>query len=192
MKSYFVAFITSFFLMFGTASQAALSTDGLSETQKAELALQLAKMKEQGGPESSTVDGAIDTLSKIGSLGKETGIAVREGLNAVVDVADKFSGTPVGLITIGLIIWNVVGSDLMLIVLGLFSMWMGWRIFQRLVLPRKVVREYENVPVLWGLFTRKVPIKLEEAPRETEEMRATGVIAIMVGALIMVVSIANI
>lgn len=52
-------------------------------------------------------------------VGGEVGIAVREGLTAVVDVAGKFGNTDVGKFTMVLVAWKVVGKDIMKIFLGL-------------------------------------------------------------------------
>lgn len=52
-------------------------------------------------------------------VGGEIGTAINEGLNSVVDVADKFGNTDVGKFTMYLIAWKVVGKDIIRILLGL-------------------------------------------------------------------------
>lgn len=52
-------------------------------------------------------------------VGGEVGTAVREGLLAVVDVADEAGNTNVGKFTMYLIVWKVVGKDLFRILLGI-------------------------------------------------------------------------
>jgi len=61
----------------------------------------------------------VSTYSKIAGVGKEVGIAVREGLTAVVDIADKFGGTDVGKFTMVMIAWKIVGKDVFRIAIGL-------------------------------------------------------------------------
>ena len=51
-------------------------------------------------------------------VGGEIGTAVREGLIAVVDVADKAGNTDVGKFTMYLIAWKVVGKDIIRLFLG--------------------------------------------------------------------------
>jgi len=55
-------------------------------------------------------------------VGGEIGTAIKEGLNAVVDVADKFGNTRVGTFTMILVAWKVVGKDLVRIIIGFLFM----------------------------------------------------------------------
>lgn len=52
-------------------------------------------------------------------VGGEVGEAIKEGLNSVVDVADKFGTTDVGKFTMYLIAWKVAGKDIIRILLGI-------------------------------------------------------------------------
>lgn len=52
-------------------------------------------------------------------VGGEIGQAINEGLNSVVDVADKFGDTNVGKFTMYLIAWKVIGKDVIRILLGI-------------------------------------------------------------------------
>lgn len=61
----------------------------------------------------------LDTYGNWVGVGSEVGIAVKEGLMAVVDVADKFGGTDVGKFTIVMVAWKVMGKDVIRIVLGI-------------------------------------------------------------------------
>lgn len=77
---------------------------------------QLAKIKSQ--QEVETLQKKLDTYGKWVGVGGEVGNAIKEGLNAVVDVSDKFSKTDVGKFTMYLIAWKVVGKDIIRILLG--------------------------------------------------------------------------
>jgi len=68
---------------------------------------------------NAQVANKIEQYGKWAGMGKEVGIAVSEGLNAVVDVADKFGNTRVGEITIALIIWKVFGTDVVRYLIGI-------------------------------------------------------------------------
>ncbi len=61
----------------------------------------------------------VDTYGKWVGVGGEIGTAIKEGLNAVVDVSDKFGKTDVGKFTMVMIAWKVIGKDAVRIVLGL-------------------------------------------------------------------------
>lgn len=62
----------------------------------------------------------LETYGNWVGVGGEVGNAIEEGLTAVVDVADKFTGTDVGKFTMVLVAWKVIGKDLVRILLGLF------------------------------------------------------------------------
>lgn len=116
---------------------------------------QLAKIKlEQANAE---LQNKLDTYGKWVGVGGEIGSAVREGLNAVVDVSDKFSKTDVGKFTLIMIAWKVIGKDCIRIFLGLsFAIVLiSFLIYsiKRTCLPRRVCVENP------GLF--KYPKKYE-------------------------------
>jgi hypothetical protein len=78
---------------------------------------QLAKIKlEQVNAE---LEKKIETYGKWVGVGGEIGTAVKEGLTAVVDVADKFGSTDVGKFTLVMVAWKVMGKDMVRIFLGL-------------------------------------------------------------------------
>jgi hypothetical protein len=78
---------------------------------------QLAKIKAQ--QEIETLQKKLDTYGNWVGVGGEIGTAVKEGLTAVVDVADKFGKTDVGKFTLVMVAWKVMGKDVVRIFLGL-------------------------------------------------------------------------
>ncbi len=70
----------------------------------------LAKIK--ADKELQLIDERIAQMGEWAGKGKEIGIAVKEGLTAVKDVAVDFSGTDVGLFTMVLIAWHIVADDI--------------------------------------------------------------------------------
>lgn len=52
-------------------------------------------------------------------IGKEIGEAVKNGLESVVDVSNKFANTPVGHFTMAMIAWKILGRDLLHVVIGI-------------------------------------------------------------------------
>jgi len=78
---------------------------------------QLAKIKADAV--ATELSNKINTYGKWAGMGKEVGIAVKEGLMSVVDVADKFGDTKVGEFTMYMIAWKVIGEDIVRIFLGI-------------------------------------------------------------------------
>lgn len=60
----------------------------------------------------------LEVYGKWVGVGGEVGTAIREGLDAVVDVSDKFGKTDVGKYTMILVAWKVIGKDIVRIILG--------------------------------------------------------------------------
>lgn len=52
-------------------------------------------------------------------MGREIGIATREGLNAVVDTAEKFGTTKVGTFVMIMVAWSIMGKSVFGIILGI-------------------------------------------------------------------------
>lgn len=61
----------------------------------------------------------MEQYGKWVGVGGEVGGVVKEALNAVVDVTDKFSKTNVGEFTLLMVAWKVMGKDLIRILLGI-------------------------------------------------------------------------
>lgn len=61
----------------------------------------------------------VEQVSKWVGIGHEVGIATKEGLNSVVDVAEKFGATKVGTFVMVMIAWKIMGSQLLGVVLGI-------------------------------------------------------------------------
>jgi hypothetical protein len=136
---------------------------------------QLAKIKlEQTNAE---LQKKLDTYGKWVGVGGEIGTAVKDGLTAVVDVADKFGATNVGKFTMTMVAWKVIGKDLVKIVIGLlfFIVFTSTFIytFKRLTKEQRVLIENP------GLF--KYPKKYEviRAKFDAEDTTIIAVIFII-------------
>ena len=102
----------------------------------------------------------LQTYGNWVGVGGEIGTAIKEGLTAVVDVADKFGGTNVGKFTMVMVAWKVIGKDLTRIALGLifilFSTTFILYVYRKNYVTRKILtkgnrllfwqpREYELI-----------------------------------------------
>ena len=61
----------------------------------------------------------VETYGNWVGVGKEVGIAIKEGLNAVVDVSEKFGNTKVGTFTMIMVAYKIIGKDILRIAIGL-------------------------------------------------------------------------
>ena len=90
----------------------------------------------------------LETYGNWVGVGGEVGTAIKEGLTAVVDVADKFGGTDVGKFTMVLVAWKVVGKDMVRIVLGLVFIaiftWLLIYSFKRTCIERRILVKNSN------------------------------------------------
>jgi hypothetical protein len=170
------------------AAHADVSTNGLTEIQKAELALNAAQMKATGGV--TQVGGVLAQLSKFEGIGKETGVAIREGLLAVTDVANKFGETNVGQITIALIVWRIAGKDLINILIGFVGLFVGIWFYRKASANSVTVTKYKDSPVLFGLWARQIPAEWDTTEAGNES-KVAGLIGVAVGTLIFVVALGN-
>lgn len=102
---------------------------------------QLAKIRAE--QEVEELEKKVATYGKWVGVGGEVGTAVKEGLTAVVDVADKFGKTDVGKFTLTMVAWKVMGRDIVRIVLGfifiVFATWFIFYSFRTTCIERKVL-----------------------------------------------------
>lgn len=68
---------------------------------------------------------ATEQTSKWVGIGREIGIATREGLNGVVDVSQKFGSTNVGHFVMFMVAWKIIGRDILGIVIGIPALAVG-------------------------------------------------------------------
>ena len=115
------------------AQRAKIEADALIAKQEAQIAIYEKKIEQFG-----------DWVG----VGGEVGEAVKQGLEAVVDVADKFGQTDVGKFTLVLVAWKVMGKDVVKIILGLIF-------FAMLVII--LTRFYRNTVTDKRMLTKRMP-----------------------------------
>jgi hypothetical protein len=152
-----VVFIIATFALMLTTVSAQTTTkptaeDYLTPAQKEQLMkdLQIAELEKK-----------LEVYGKWVGVGGEIGTAIDEGLNAVVDVADKFGKTDVGKFTLVMIAWKIIGKDIIRIVLGLLFFtavtWLFVRVYRNSYQPKKVPKV--RVP-LFKRFTTLVEYEI--------------------------------
>lgn len=109
-------------MVFSLSAMADISTAGLNGEQKALLALEAARMKQQTA-QIEPVETA-ERVSKWVNIGKDLG----SGLNATAKelgiTANELAVTPVGMFAMILIAWNYMGESLVGVVFGF--LWLGF------------------------------------------------------------------
>lgn len=161
MKKLFVLFTLLILMVvnLATAQTTTTKADRVGNPESYMTADQLAEY--YGDIKMAEIEGKMEKYGNWVGVGGEVGTAIKEGLTAVVEVADKFGGTDVGKFTMVMVAWKVIGEDVVRILLGIiFAIVMTVLIFRsvRHYYPRKYLvkgnrwkfwqqNEYElNVP----------------------------------------------
>ena len=129
---------------------------------------QLAKLKAEA--ELELMEKKLKQYGDWVGVGGEIGQAIDDGLNSVVDVAEKFGKTEVGKFTLVLIAWKVIGADAVRILLGLLFFIvltvLIMKLYKRSVPDKKVL--VKNVPQ--GMWKRNIKeYKIVESALDGEE-----------------------
>jgi hypothetical protein len=95
----------------------------------------------------------LEEYAQWAGVGNEVGIAIREGLMAVVDVSEKFGETKVGQFTMFMIAWKLVGESVITIIIGvviftLFTIFMFRSYRHKFMIQR--VRKKGHWLKFWG------------------------------------------
>lgn len=100
----------------------------------------------------------IEQYGEWAGMGKEIGVAIREGLGAVKDVAIDFSDTRVGELTMVLIVWKVAGIEIIQIFVGLLLF-----IISTLIVTRSYFRTFKRKILIEGGWRQPKKWKEKEA-----------------------------
>lgn len=153
-------------LLFLTMSfaMAEVNTRGLTTAQEAELTIQAEKMKEQGSAPSAEVQKVasnVEVVSKWAEAGKSLAVGLGAGAREVGVAVNEFADTKVGRITTVIIIWKLMGKELLGLTLGLTIIFIlipiVWRT-SRFLMAGAI--EYEDRQFLWFTVRRKKKLSL--------------------------------
>lgn len=174
MKRYIIALL---FSLASTLSYASIDTTGLSEDQIKELAAKAEQMKP-----SNPSKVVREELSEWGTLGKNMGEALISASKEVGVAVNEFSRTPVGIVTTAIIVYKIIGRDILKILFGLLWIVVGVTMSQRLY---KGAYHYNTsavqVPVLWGLWSYSKKVTHDkQLHKDSDGYFATSVIVLTV------------
>lgn len=114
----------------------------------------------------------VQSYGKWVGIGHELGTAVNESLTAVTTQANNFAQTPVGKLTAALVIWKVVGHDVMGFIVGsleiiiILPIWI-WS--YRKYLPRKIVASETFDPTTHKVTSRTYKVINDPSSKDGDE-----------------------
>ena len=161
-------------LSFGTNAQT-INTENLSPEQISELNQRVEEMKKVQPAVSEKVRTEVEAWTNLGqNIGRATVGAARE----IGIAANEFAQTPIGIITTVVVVYKLVGRDILKTFIGLFIFLFGTAIglYQ---FRRRYNRHYEYKPVLFGAFQRK---KVVAEEMDTEDAERVIGLVVMCGS----------
>jgi len=151
------------FLLIGIISLLGINTN--AQTVMVDLDNLPPEVKKQVN--AQIIDDAVtkkfETYGKWAGMGKEIGIAAREGLGAVKDVTLEVAETDLGKTVIWLIIWKVAGIDIVRIIIGLIVL-----IFITIVVTKSYFQSFSTRRLIEkkGFFLWKTKIYVAVDPEK--------------------------
>lgn len=126
--------------------------------------------------------------------GELIGSALLEGARKTNMVVEDFSKTTVGKITIFIVVYKVIGRDMIRLaigfIVGAIGLSYGLMIF-RSAKPRHEVTEYQAIPYLFGLWVRKIPVKYDtRGPRDIDGGAVIGSMVVSAISVLMACAVA--
>lgn len=181
----------SFLLMsMGHAAQVDVNDEKymLNEEQKVQVLAMIddlnAKRAAQKGPNTSAV--VREEAAKWGELGANMGRAAVGAAKEVGMAANEFVSTPLGKVTMGIVIYKVIGKDIIKFIMGfsilVFFLTTGHN-FLRMKRYSGTV-EYATVPTFFKLRTKQVVVKGQTNEQWAAAYTAMGIISILLGCAI--------
>lgn len=182
-------------ILLSVASIGAMAQAVTVDTSKltSEQATQLAAIQAAASSPSQAVQISAEVRKEMGewgAVGQGIGVALISAAKELGMAANDFAGTPLGKIATAIIVYKMVGEDIIGLMFGTGVLLVGfyWGI-QLLRNGQKFRYEVTQTPVLWGLWTRNVRVKAEDLPLSSDDMSASifGGIIIIVSCFIFIV-----
>lgn len=160
-----------------------LSVDGLSEEQVADLMLKAAKMK------AAPSVNVTDRISEYSEIGQKYGVAMAATAKELGVAANELLDTTVGKVALVLIVWKVMGEELIGFLIGVpwliigFVCWLY--VFRRIVIIESITKE----PVEGKWWRKKTVTYRNEDSESAWAVRWSmfGVLIIVVGAALFMI-----
>lgn len=177
------------------SSFAAISTDGLTEAQRKEIEQSVQKLKsENSGNSANTSANIRKEVSAWAEIGTNVGQAMVAAAKELGVAATSFAETPLGKITVAIVVFNLIGGSLAKIVIAFTCLVIGIGLFivaRNMAQKREVLYTFATKPVLFGLFNRTYVESSRPSGQESSYGEA-GFIGLAIGCLVFVIALANI
>jgi hypothetical protein len=155
MKKLIVLFIAAVMSFAAAAADEVRSVDisKLTNAQKADVLKYAASLEESKG--SNLSEKTREEVGKWGELGVGMGRAAVAAAKEVGVAANEFVQTPLGKITMGVVVYKVIGKDIIKFLVGstVFTIFLTVAVI--LVFRKKGNVTYDYKPALWGLYNKK-------------------------------------
>lgn len=132
-----------------------LDVSKLTQEQRAAIQLQITQTAEKTKNPSSIAADVREEASKWADLGKNVGTALVASAKEVGQGVNEFSQTPVGQITTAIIVYKVIGRDVIRIMVGFLTLFAGTLVSFYVFKNLGADFTYENIPRLGGLWISK-------------------------------------
>lgn len=161
--------------------QSTVNLDSLTDAQKRELQAQAESMRSINSGNSPAAKEAREWIDIGTAVGKALGSSARE-LNIAVN---EFAETPVGMLTAVLIVWKVVGSEIIHYIFGVGFMLLAiptwWWMWSRVYRIKKIVKT--------GWFSKEITYEDREISTDGEHaakfiFAAVGPVLVIIGLII--------
>lgn len=140
-----------------------LDVSKLTQEQRAAIQLQITQTAEKTKNPSSIAADVREEASKWADLGKNVGTALVASAKEVGQGVNEFSQTPVGQITTAIIVYKVIGRDVIRLCVGFMTLLIGTLVSFYVFKNVGADFTYENIPRLGGLWiSKKVTKKYRE------------------------------
>ena len=129
----------------------------LTQEQRAAIQLQVTQVAAKTADPVNLSETVRNEASKWGDLGKNVGTSLVAAAKEVGQGVNEFSQTPVGKVTTAIIVYKVIGHDVIHLVVGLLTLVVGTLVALYVFRRMGVEMTYENIPRLNGLWiSRKI------------------------------------
>ena len=165
MRTLAAAMMVLSFSTAAVAEESYVDTQGLTAEQKAELQLQVVKLKTGAQDPAKVSENVRKEAEAWGDLGSNMGKAVVSAAKEVGVAANDFAQTPLGKVTVAVIVYKIIGQAALHLIFGTLILLFGWSMaLYMLVFVRFYDKNvtYDYKPFLWGMWMRRVKTSFNE------------------------------